>query len=249
MLSDEALIIALKKLSSQKLVTLALLCHVDQPAAPKTIAQRGVDVGYRQIAKWNVSDILASAASAGLVAKVPAGWKMLPDGIDLLKSSGLDLDAPMIASTRHSLNKHLGAVIDPERKRFLQEAISCFDAKQWRAAIVFSWVGAAYIIQEHVFKSHLTAFNSAGQASTSSGSPKFKDFKQIRSMADFDSLKEADLLQICQDASIMSKSEKAELKERLDLRNRCGHPNPIIVGEHAAANHIEVLILNVYAKY
>lgn len=249
MLSDEALLIALKGLGSQKLVTLALLHHVEQPAAPKAIVQRGIEVGHRDVSKWNLNDVLSKAAKSGLVAQLPAGWKMLPAGVELLKASGLDLDAPMIAATRHSLNKHVNAVADPERKRFLQEAVACFEAKQWRAAVVFSWVGAAHILQEHVFGKHLAAFNAAGVALTGSGSPKFKDFKQIKSMADFDSLKEADFLQIGQDASVISKSEKAELKERLDLRNRCGHPNPIVVGEHAAANHIEVLILNVYSRY
>lgn len=249
MLSDDALMVALTRLASQKLVVLSLLHHTEQPATPKAIIELGLRVGKREVQRWNVSDILARAEHAGLTRKLPSGWKLLPDGVDLLKAEGLDLDAAMIVVTRHALNAHLVTVADSERKRFLQEAIGCFEGKNWRASVVFSWVGAAYILQEHAFNHHLTAFNTAGAALTSSGSPKFRDFKQIKSMADFDSLKEADFLQICQDASVISKSEKAELKERLDLRNRCGHPNPIVVAEHAAANHIELLILNVYARY
>lgn len=57
------------------------------------------------------------------------------------------------------------------------------------------------------------------------------------------------MLQICQDAGMLHKAEKQILEDRLNLRNQCGHPNPVEIGEHTVAHHIEVLMLNVYSKY
>ena len=68
-------------------------------------------------------------------------------------------------------------------------------------------------------------------------------------MKDFGTLGEADMLLVCQDAGIVDKAERMELQARLDLRNRCGHPNSVKLAEHAVASHIEILLLNVYSKY
>ena len=120
--------------------------------------------------------------------------------------------------------------------------MGCFDASHPRAAIVLSWVGAAHILQEHIVEHNLAAFNAAGAS-------RFPKFKPIQNIKDFGAIKEEDMLQICQDASIISKAEKQELNERLGLRNRCGHPNPLIVEEHVAASHLATLLKNVYARY
>jgi hypothetical protein len=62
-------------------------------------------------------------------------------------------------------------------------------------------------------------------------------------------LGEADFLQVCEDAGIIDKAEKKQLTQRLDLRNDCGHPNSLTIGEHQVANHLEFLLQNVYEKY
>jgi hypothetical protein len=74
-------------------------------------------------------------------------------------------------------------------------------------------------------------------------------FVPVRSIKDFGTSGEADVLQIAQDAGILHKAEKQILNERLDLRNQCGHPNPITIGEHTVAHHLEILMFNVYSKY
>jgi hypothetical protein len=194
------------------------------------------------VGKWNLTDILRKASFEGQVAQLQSGWKLLPPGVELLKQAGMGLDAPLIGEIRHDLRKHLTQVGDAERRRFLEEAIGCFDAGHSRAAIVLSWVGAAHILQEHIVTHHLTAFNAAGV-------DRFPNFKPIRNIRDFGPLTEDDILQLCQDASILSKAEKQELKERLGLRNRCGHPNPLVVEEHVAASHVATLLKNVYTRF
>ena len=48
---------------------------------------------------------------------------------------------------------------------------------------------------------------------------------------------------------MIGKNVKDELESCLKLRNACGHPNSLKIGEHRVASHIESLILNVYDVY
>ena len=61
--------------------------------------------------------------------------------------------------------------------------------------------------------------------------------------------READFLDCLEGASIIGKSVRKELGVCLDLRNGCGHPNGLKIGETRVAAHIESLILNVYARF
>lgn len=240
--TDEQLLIFLRRATSQRTAVLALLAMLPQPARTSDIEAGGVRIGFRDVAKWNLSDVLRKASVDGQVAQLPSGWKLLPPGVELIKKTGFIFDAPLISEIRHDLRRHLAQIVDLERRRFLEEAIGCFDAGHSRAAIVLSWVGAAHILQEHIVAYHLAVFNIARAA-------RFPQSKPIRNIKDFGALTEDDLLQLCQDASILSKAEKQELKERLGLRNRCGHPNPLVVDEHVVASHLATLLNNVYARY
>lgn len=241
--TDEELLAFLRNAKSQRIAVLALLLMLPQPAKPADITVLGFRTGFRDVDRWNLSDVLRKAALDGQVAQLPSGWKVLQPGVNLLRKAGLLLEAPLITEIRHDLRKHLAQVADAERRRFLEEAIGCFDAGHPRAAIVLSWVGAAHILQEHIVTHHLVAFNAAGVSRFP------KSFKPIRNIRDFGPLTEEEILQLCQDASILSKAEKQELKERLGLRNRCGHPNPLLVEEHVAASHLATLPKNVYARF
>jgi hypothetical protein len=42
---------------------------------------------------------------------------------------------------------------------------------------------------------------------------------------------------------------KNELKECLDRRNGCGHPNSLKIGANTVAHHIEILLLNVFKVF
>lgn len=251
MLSDEALFIATHELAKtdQRGPILMLLSHLEQPAQTAKIREKGIAIGFRTLAKWNLSDILKAAAADGLVAQLNTGWKLLSPGLKLIESHYRP-EAPLIAETRHALRNHVSKLQDDNRRHFIEEAVTSFDTKSYRAAIVLSWVGAAHILQEHVVSHHLPAFNAAGiERAKKQSDPRKKIFSPIRGLKDFWSVEESEMLQLCQDAGMLDKAEKQELQARLDLRNRCGHPNAVIVAEHTVAAHIESLLLNVYSKY
>jgi hypothetical protein len=244
-LDDDSLLAECRRLNAinQWLPVLLLLLHCEQPAATGTVVSRGIDIGFRQISKWNVSASLGALASKGFVAQLAAGWKISPTGIRELKERGCKFESRIIQETRHGLKTHVDRVKSTDRRRFLEEALICLDAKAFRAAIVLSWVGAIHILHVHVQEKHLANFNAAGLARFP------KNYIAAKSATDFARLKEADFLQVCEDASVFGKAEKQELQERLGLRNRCGHPNSLKFAEHAAAAHIETLISSVYEKY
>jgi hypothetical protein len=65
-------------------------------------------------------------------------------------------------------------------------------------------------------------------------------------------VKEADFLDIIGSPplSIIGKNLKEELKNNcLKLRNACGHPSSLQIGENKASAHLEVLILNIFSKF
>lgn len=194
--------------------------------------------------------ILKAAAKDGQVAQLASGWKLLPPGYKVIENH-FKQEAALISETRHALRMHLATIGDDQRRAFVEEAIKSFDVRAYRSAVVLSWVGAAHILQDHIISKHCAVFNAAGSArvakAVSSGNK--YSFTPVKSVKDFGVIGESDMLQLCQDAGILHKAEKQVLQDRLDLRNQCGHPNPLVIAEHTVAHHIEVLMLNVYSRY
>jgi hypothetical protein len=62
-------------------------------------------------------------------------------------------------------------------------------------------------------------------------------------------MNEEKFLERCAAIGIIGKNQKDELLKGLKLRNGCGHPNSLKVGPNAVANHIEILLLNVFEPF
>jgi hypothetical protein len=62
-------------------------------------------------------------------------------------------------------------------------------------------------------------------------------------------MKEANFLQVLETISVIGRNTKQELEECLKLRNATGHPTSLKYGESKVAAHIEILIMNVFAKF
>jgi hypothetical protein len=252
MLSDERLLLSARELAKngQRGPVLLFLSQVKQPAQLSIIRDKAVGVGFREIKKWNIADVLLRAAKDGQGAQRKEGWTLLGPGLDAI-GAHYKPEGAIVQESRHALKKYLSEITEPQRQVFIEEAIKSFDVGAHRAAIVLSWVGAVHLIQEHVVNAHKASFNAAGAARVAKAAASGNDFifSPIKTLKDFGTIGEADFLQLCQDAGILHKAEKQQLTERLNLRNQCGHPNPLVVAEHVVASHIEILMRNVYAKY
>ena len=220
-----------------------LLCLGSEPPQPKSISEIkevAIAAGLRKAASWNISDYLSKAH--GLAIRTPAGWELTAQGKTHVGTiAGPYVDGPTIVAAA-SLRSHLPTISSPDTRAFVEEAIRCFEAKLLRAAVVLSWVGALSLLYDHVVSSKLAAFNLEARKRDA----KWKDATSPDGLA---RLKEYDFLQICHAISVFGKSVKDELEGCLKLRNGCGHPNSLKIGEHKASAHVETLIQNVFLVF
>ncbi len=220
-----------------------LICLAAKPIKPmKTVELKGIAIssGLRAAAKWNISDYLSKAK--GLAIRTASGWELTAGG----KAHIASVAGPLLPSVSvlvvSSLKKQLALIPSDATRSFVEEAVKCLEAKLYRAAIVTSWVGAISVLYDEITRAHLDAFN----AEAVRRDPKWRTAKSTDDLA---RMKEFDFLQILVGISIIGKSVKDELEVCLKLRNGCGHPNSLVVGEHKASAHVETLIQNVFTKF
>lgn len=220
-----------------------LMCLAVEPVAPrtvKTIVDLAFNSGWRQIKRKNVSSILSR--SKGLAIRSADGWELTSDGVDAVGLlAGPAMGSPIL-KTAFVLRAHLSQISHPETRAFAEEAISCFEGRQYRAAVVLSWIGAVSVLQEYVVANKLIDFNAEAMKRN-------LKWKAAKSSDGLGLIREDEFLDILQAISVLGKNVKQELKKALTLRNGCGHPNSLKVAEHKVASHVEDLILNVFAVF
>ncbi|MDE0259165.1 MAG: hypothetical protein OXR82_12370 [Gammaproteobacteria bacterium] len=178
----------------------------------------------------------------GLAIRSKAGWELTSAGqISVGKLAGSAVSGRAIR-VAVGLRRHLDTIRDDTTRGFVEEAVLCLENALHRAAIVLSWVGAVSVLQQHVARLRLHDFNREAHR-------RFKKWKPARTADDLSRTREADFLIVLESISVFGKSVKQELEAALKLRNGCGHPNSLQVGEAKAAAHVESLILNVYSKF
>ena len=217
-----------------------LAVEADKPKSVKNIRDLATEAGLNAVMKWNVSSILSG--SKGLAIRTPNGWELSPQGRTQVSKLAGSLVLSPATHVAASLRKHLMSISNPEVEAFLTEAIGCYEHDFHRAAVVLSWVGAVSLLQEFIIQNHLQQFNAEAKRRN----PKWKDAKNRDGLS---RMKEYDFLQILESISVIGKGVKQELEKRLQLRNSCGHPDTLKIGQNAVAAHIEVLILNVFSQY
>lgn len=218
---------------------LLILFSVGREMRVKDITDVAVSSGLREAKKWNISQTLSSLN--GLVVKLPNGWSITEKGKKYLGELGVINIAPT-QNIKPTLRKYARQINDEHIKQFVEEAISALEAGLLRSAVVLSWVGAVSILYTEVLNNHLSEFNTEAQQ-------RFPKWKNASNADGLTKMKEYDFLQVLVGLSIIGKNVKDELEHCLKLRNSCGHPNSLKIGEHKVASHIEILILNVYSKY
>jgi hypothetical protein len=219
-----------------------LVCLAVEPIAPKKVEELrslASDAGLRAIGKWNVSDYLSK--SKGLAIRTSSGWELTGAG----KSHVASVIGPLLPSVSvlvvSALRNQLSLISSADAQSFVAETIKCLEAKLHRAAIVTSWVGAVAMLYDTVMKAHLKDFNTEALKRDTK-------WREAKSADDLARMKEFDFLQILPAIGVIGKNVKDELEVCLKLRNGCGHPNSLVVGEHKASAHVETLIQNVFAK-
>lgn len=234
-----------RRLPRRDALLLILSVGAETPKNVQRIKRLGRDAGVTEIQRWNVSDILRKAKS--LAIRLPQGWALTMDGKQLVKSFDVfpQTKSVRIINTAHELRAATSKITDSDTVRFLSEAIACFEAGLYRACVVLSWAGAVALLYKHVIDKHLAPFNAEVQRRD----PKWKPPVIADDLA---RMKESEFLDVIASPplSIIGKNVKEELKNSsLQLRNACGHPSSLVIGENKVAAHLETLILNVYRRF
>lgn len=176
----------------------------------------------------------------GLVFGGKSGWTLTTPG--RVKATALTGTADQIAPKHaQSLRSLLPKLPQPVRD-FVEEAVSCYEAKHFRAAAVLAWVGAVSLLHDHVVQNRLADFNSEALRRDA----KWRAAKNADGLA---RMGEHDFLQILEVLSVVGKNVKTELETCLKLRNGCGHPNSLRIAEHRCSSHLEILMLNVFEAF
>lgn len=229
-------IVANPEIDKKDKVLACLACDALTPKQVKDVKQIASSVGLKGAKSINFSSVLSR--HMGKTIRSPEGWELTGDGRAYVKQ----LTGGPTVQLSGSLRALTSKISSKNTQAFVEEAIECFEAHNYRAAVVLSWVGAVSVLYDHVVRNYLAEFNSAA----SKKDPKWKPAKTKDDLA---RMKEANFLVICESASIIGKSVKQELEGCLTFRNGCGHPNSLRIGENRVSGHIETLIFNVYSAF
>lgn len=219
---------------------LLALATFDAPCQVKELSSRAADAGFRIPKGWNVSKSLGM--SDGQAIRIPQGWEITDSGRQHLRNLGVAKIGPAAVQVATDLRTELANITNADTRAFVEEAIKCYEAELYRSAIVMSWLAAVDVLHGHVHSKHLKAFNTEAKRVDA----KWKD---ANSTDDLGRMSESDFLDRIGALSVVGKNVKKELKDCLDRRNGCGHPNSLKVGPNTAAHHVEVLILNVFKAF
>ncbi len=220
---------------------LCCLYSLREPSSVADIKGAARDFGLTKAKAWNVSQYLGAAN--GMAIRTPQGWELTPDGDKFVRS--VLGETPATAATSASvaaLRQHIARIADATTKEFIEEAAKCIEFGCYRAAIVLSWAGAVALLHDTVIAKHLAPFN----AEALRRDPKWR---QAHTTDDLGRLKESEFLNILSALSMLGRNTKQEIEGCLTLRNGCGHPNSLKLGESKVAAHVETLVLNVFSKF
>lgn len=220
-----------------------LLCLAVLPGKGKEVEEikkLASDAGLRAARSWNISALLGG--SRGKAIRAASGWELTASGKKVVLTIAGPLAGFSPPAAAVSLRAHLAKIVNSDTAAFVEEAILCFEAKHYRAATVLSWVGALSVLYSHIIAHHLTAFNIEALK---------RDAKWRAAVVvdDLTRMKERDFLDVLEAISVIGKSVKKELIGCLDLRNGCGHPNSLKIGEARVSALIEILMLNIFSRF
>lgn len=173
--------------------------------------------------------------------KAKGGYKLegrLRRGFDA--KFGRDANVVVITKMLAELPSKLGTV---EEREFLTEALKCYRVAAYRSAIVMTWNLAfdhllRWLIQD---SAKLAAFNQA----SSTKYPKRGGYQVTQQIESFEEFTEAETIELCRTARLVSKNNIEILREKLKRRNAAAHPSQVVITQLQADDVISDLVNNI----
>ncbi|WP_142064955.1 hypothetical protein [Pseudarthrobacter sp. B4EP4b] len=131
----------------------------------------------------------------------------------------------------------------PEYRDYLNEAVDCYENRCYRGAVLMVWSA----VMEHLYQTIEAQVGGVKmvEAANSARFGNAQHYKRIKKRDDLLYLSDSNFFMICEDAGLFNKNARLLLIEKLDLRNRCGHPTKYVVAREETVIFIESLINNV----
>jgi hypothetical protein len=173
--------------------------------------------------------------SAGLVSRLKQFQDLCP--------------VPLAGSAFESPSQALQSLVDAraaapvEYADYLHEAVSAYESGLYRAAILMVWAASI----EHLYGVVRERKGGVGaiQAANLERYGMAKNYREIKKVDDLLYMSESQFLQLGEDAGMYNRNARQVLVERLNLRNRCGHPTGYTPGREETVVFIESLTLNI----
>lgn len=155
---------------------------------------------------------------------------------------GAPVVVPKSASNLARLSEKL---LSPNERKFLEEAIRCFEVGAYRAAVILAWMLTIDHLYEFVLSNELTAFNSA----ISKVTDKRVRVTSVKRKDDFSDIPDGIFISVCRSGGIISNDVRKILETKLGIRNSSAHPSEITISRLKAEEFIDDLVSNVVLKY
>lgn len=126
---------------------------------------------------------------------------------------------------------------------YLNEAVDCYEQGAYRGAVLMVWAATV----EHIYtaiENHQGGFKAI-EAANVTRFGKSNTYRKVSKKNDLLYLNDKNFLLLCEDAGVFNKNARLLLTEKLDTRNRCGHPTGYVIGREEAVVVIESLINNI----
>lgn len=147
------------------------------------------------------------------------------------------LGRPGARQVASGLRATLAATSDPAITAYLEEAVSCFEFKQYRSSLIMSWCVSYGLVRAWLYRNHLATINLEMSA--------WKSPKVIQSLDDFQEMTEGVVLETARKAGIITKEQHKLLKRLLDDRNSFAHPTTRTMTPAMAEAYIEAVLKDV----
>lgn len=128
-------------------------------------------------------------------------------------------------------------------RAYLNEAVDCYEAGAYRGAVLMVWSATI----EHLY-SVISAHQGGLKELEAVNNKRFgnsRTYHCISRKGDLLYLGDKNLLLLCEDAGVFNRNARGLLEDRLDARNRCGHPTGYVIGRDEAVVFVESLVNNV----
>jgi hypothetical protein len=218
---------------------LLIIAVRNDPTTSRDIKAIAKNNGWRDGAASEPSSYLNKSKYA---VSLPSGWVITSEGRKTLEERDIISASGVLTPVVAALEKYLLEVQNSDKSCFIEEAVQCLRNRSFRAAIVLSWVGAVYLLYNHVLLEKLMEFN----AEVNRRWPKRGASKDIDDLASF---KESEFINVLEHIKVITDAQSKELTSCLNRRNTAGHPNSHSFEEVTVGSHIQNLISIVYSRF